>query len=101
MFPTIVPVIAPRCLSGFPDLLPTAHTFTRSHRAVRSVLVMDAAGTLFVGSDDNSVYALDSLTGHLHWSFATDGSVDGMAVDALGNLIVTSEDDNVYSLSAY
>ena len=44
------------------------------------------------------MYAFDSKTGRQLWTFATQDSVDFVAVGVDGNLIVTSEDDNVYSL---
>jgi outer membrane protein assembly factor BamB len=46
------------------------------------------------------VYAYNSRTGEQLWTYATQGSVDFMAIGVDGNLIVGSEDDNVYSLRA-
>ena len=67
-------------------------------RDIQSALVVDVQGTLFVGSNDASVYAYKGATGQLLWSYATQGSVRYTAVGVDGNLIVSSDDDNVYSL---
>jgi outer membrane protein assembly factor BamB len=66
-------------------------------------------GTVFVGSDDGDVYALDGATGEQLWTFATDGpvrssptvvdiSVDGSPAD--WTVFVGSNDDSVYAIDA-
>lgn len=57
-------------------------------------------GTVYFGSGDAKVYALDALSGSLKWSFTTGGAVDGSpAVDA-GKVIVGSADGLLYALDA-
>ena len=42
---------------------------------VQSTLAYEA-GTVVVGSEDHSVYAIDALTGEVKWSYETDDDVD-------------------------
>ena len=59
-----------------------------------------AGSTVYVGSDDDKVYALDAATGQLRWSYTTgDEVVSGPAV-AGGTVYVGSDDDKVYALNA-
>jgi outer membrane protein assembly factor BamB len=58
-----------------------------------------SGGTVYVGSDDGKVYALDAARGYLRWSYATGGSVSGPAVSG-GTVYVGSWDDKVYALDA-
>ena len=58
-----------------------------------------AGGTVYVGSDDHKVYALDAATGHLRWTYTTGGAVSGPAV-AGGTVYVGSGDHKVYALDA-
>ena len=46
----------------------------------------------------STVAAYNGLTGAQLWSYATQGSVDFVAVGLDGALVVTSEDDNLYVL---
>ncbi len=59
-----------------------------------------ANGVVYVGSDDNNVYALNAKTGARLWSFATGGSVVSSPAVANGVVYVGSDDDNVYALNA-
>src|SRR5690242_11962099 len=47
----------------------------RTGDAVQSSPAIGADGTVFLGSNDNNVYALDGNTGALKWSYATQGPV--------------------------
>jgi serine/threonine-protein kinase len=58
-----------------------------------------AGGTVYVGSDDDKVYALDAATGHLRWAYATGNYAIGSAV-AGGTVYVVSFDHKVYALAA-
>jgi outer membrane protein assembly factor BamB len=50
-----------------------------------------------VGSEDNSVYALDAKTVACLWSYQTDDPVDSSPVVVNGMLYIGSEDANVYA----
>ncbi len=56
--------------------------------------------TVYVGSDDRSVYAFAAATGEPRWSFATGGKVSG-APSAYGELLlVGSNDGHLYAFGA-
>jgi outer membrane protein assembly factor BamB len=59
-----------------------------------------ANGMVYVGSNDNNVYALDATTGALQWSFATGNGVSSSPAVANGVVYVGSADNNVYALDA-
>ena len=67
--------------------------------AVDSCPVLGADGTVYVGSNDNKVYALDGKTGAKIWEFET-GSYVGSSpsVGADGILYVGSYDKKVYAI---
>jgi len=52
---------------------------------------------VYVGSDDNNVYALSAKTGAKLWSYTTGGYVDSSPAVANGMVYVGSDDDNVYA----
>ena len=57
-----------------------------------------ANGTLFVGSVDGYVYALDAETGVQHWRFETGRQVVPSPTVADGTVFVGSSDSHVYAL---
>lgn len=60
-----------------------------------------AGDTLFIGTNDNSVYALDVHSGKRRWRFKTTGNIrDSVAVDK-HRVYVASEDHNFYALDRY
>jgi outer membrane protein assembly factor BamB len=59
-----------------------------------------ATGVVYVGSDDNKVYALKASTGALLWSYATGDYVSSSPAVANGVVYVGSWDGNVYALNA-
>jgi outer membrane protein assembly factor BamB len=59
-----------------------------------------ASGTVYIGSGDGNVYALNAATGALDWSYTTGGPVDSSPAVASGTLYVVSQDGNLYALSA-
>ena len=59
-----------------------------------------ANGVVYVGSDDNNVYALNASTGALLWKYTTGNQVDSSPAVANGVVYVGSEDGNVYALNA-
>ena len=58
-----------------------------------------AGGTVYAGSDDGTVYALDTATGGLRWAYTAGDSVSDPAV-AGGTVYVGSLDFKVYALDA-
>lgn len=59
-----------------------------------------ANGTLYIGSWDNNVYALDPETGAKEWAFTTGGDVGGSPAVWNGTVYVGSQDGAVYALDA-
>ncbi|HEY1368544.1 MAG TPA: PQQ-binding-like beta-propeller repeat protein [Gaiellaceae bacterium] len=55
---------------------------------------------VFVGDWLGKVYALDSRTGRLLWSYRTGGAIKGGAALSRGRLYVGSYDGNLYALNA-
>ena len=66
---------------------------------VQSSPAIGADGTVYVGSRDNKVYALDGATGAKKWEFLTGGFVESSpAVGADGTVYVGSFDGKVYAI---
>lgn len=63
-----------------------------------SPIVVD--GTLYVGSWDGHIYALDAQTGQERWKFETGGRVSGSATVMGGICYMASEDGKLYALDA-
>ena len=59
-----------------------------------------AEGKVYIGSIDMKIYALNSSTGALVWSFRTGSSVRSSPAVAEGRLIVGSDDGSVYAFSS-
>ena len=57
-------------------------------------------GTVFVGSDDNNVYALDANTGDKKWAFETGDWVQSSPTVVDETVYIGSRDQNVYALDA-
>src|SRR4029079_6597885 len=57
-------------------------------------------GMVYVGSDDNNVYALDASTGALVWTYSTGGDVESSPAVANGVVYVGSFDHKIYALDA-
>jgi glucose dehydrogenase len=55
-------------------------------------------GTLFVGSADTHLYALDAANGAQRWTFETAGPVHSSPAVVDGTVYVGSEDNHVYAL---
>jgi outer membrane protein assembly factor BamB len=57
-------------------------------------------GTLYVGSDDGNVYAIDGLNGRTKWQFKTGSWVDASPVlGSDGTVYIGSTDSNLYALN--
>jgi outer membrane protein assembly factor BamB len=59
-----------------------------------------AGGTVYYGSEDSKVYALDAATGRLRWSYTTGGGVYAGPAVAGGIVYIGSDDGNLYALNA-
>ncbi|MGH2352738.1 MAG: PQQ-binding-like beta-propeller repeat protein [Chloroflexota bacterium] len=68
-----------------------------SGRPIRSSPALGADGTLYVGSDDGKLYAIDTATGAEKWNFATGAAITSSpAISANGLIYVGSIDSRLY-----
>lgn len=72
--------------------------FDPDESSVSSPTVED--GTVFGGSHDNAVHALDTTDGTEEWTFGTGGTVTSSPTVADGTVYVGSNDNNLYALNA-
>ena len=59
-----------------------------------------ANGVVYIGSEDDNVYALNAATGSKIWSYPTGNQVESSPAVANGVVYVGSDDNNVYALNA-
>ncbi|MGH9280748.1 MAG: PQQ-binding-like beta-propeller repeat protein, partial [Acidimicrobiales bacterium] len=59
-----------------------------------------ANGTVYVGSDDTRLYAMNAATGQILWSTITGGSVRSSPAVANGTVYVGSDDTRLYAMNA-
>jgi eukaryotic-like serine/threonine-protein kinase len=76
----------------------TGHSFTGEYAIYSSPAVV--GGTLYVGSLDDNVYALNATNGDKLWNYTTGGEVNSSPAVINGVLYVGSNDFNVYALNA-
>jgi outer membrane protein assembly factor BamB len=57
-------------------------------------------GTLYIGSNDHNLYALDAQTGVVKWKFKTQGRVTSSPAVAGGSVYFESYDSNFYAVDA-
>ncbi len=57
-------------------------------------------GTIFIGSFDKNLYALDIATGEKKWAFATQGAIAATPVAYNGTVYIGSFDRNLYAIDA-
>jgi eukaryotic-like serine/threonine-protein kinase len=72
--------------------------FATGARIVSSPVVAD--GTVYVGSDDGHVYALDAASGQLRWAWRTEGPVPSTPAVSDGRVHVLSYDGRLHTLDA-
>ncbi len=75
----------------------TVWTFSTDGWVDSSPAVADS--TVYVGSFDSNVYALDADDGDEQWQFETDDRVLSSPAVADGTIYIGSGDDNVYALT--
>jgi eukaryotic-like serine/threonine-protein kinase len=82
--------------------VPVLHGVKWKFRAAAAIVSTPAAsgGTVYFGSSDAQVYALDERSGALRWKFATHGRVSASPAVAAGRVYVGSFDGNFYALDA-
>lgn len=59
-----------------------------------------AGGTLYVGSSDHNLYALDAATGAFRWKFKTDGRITSSPAVSAGVVYFGSFDSTFYAVDA-
>ncbi|MCR9246906.1 MAG: PQQ-binding-like beta-propeller repeat protein [bacterium] len=92
------PGLAGRAAGSLGDVPELAWSFATAGEILSSPIVVD--GIVYVGSTDNSVYALDLQTGEKRWSFATGDMVEAPALHLAGNIYIGSSDGFFYALDA-
>ena len=55
-------------------------------------------GTVYFGTEDNKLYAVDGKTGTKKWEFETGGSVSSPVIGDDGTLYIASGDKKVYAI---
>lgn len=83
--------------SGYRDQV-EAWTFKTGGKVESSPAVAD--GVVYVGSADQHVYALDSMSGDRLWDFRTGGAVYSSPAVVNGTVFVGSNDGHVYALTS-
>jgi outer membrane protein assembly factor BamB len=84
--------------STAPSLSAMAWAFQTKGRILSSPVVH--RGTVYIGSTDHRLYALNAADGVPKWSFATQGPVNGSPAVADDLVIVGSMDGTIYALEA-
>lgn len=55
-------------------------------------------GVVYIGSSDQSLYALDAVSGEIRWSYKTGGSINSTPLVVKGKVMFLSYDGNFYAL---
>ncbi|MFJ9597985.1 PQQ-binding-like beta-propeller repeat protein, partial [Streptomyces virginiae] len=91
-------LLPPPARPVIPTLCRHPWTYTTGGKAWSSPAVVD--GTLYIGSHDKKVYALDAATGTPRWTHTTGGWVDSSPAVVDGTVYIGSSDKKVYALDA-
>lgn len=84
--------------AGVPKLTGVKWKFKTNGWVVSSPTISN--GTLYFGSTDHHVYAVDAATGEQRWKAKTGGRVVSSAAVANGSVFIVSYDSHLYSLDA-
>jgi len=84
--------------TGAPSLAKVKWQFKTGGPVRSSPVIVD--GTLYIGSGDAHVYAINAGTGKELWKYKTGGFVSGSAAVVGGVVYIASEDGNLYALDA-
>ncbi|MFF3941047.1 outer membrane protein assembly factor BamB family protein [Streptomyces phaeofaciens] len=99
-----LPGAAGRRPSASPKPTPAAPTGVERWRFATGGLVyaspIVADGVVYIGSDTDSLYALETETGVRRWRFTTRADVSSEPAVAGGTVYVGSEDSNLYAVDA-
>jgi len=83
-----------------PDAPVQKWAFATGSRINRSSPVIGADGTIYIGAEDNNLYAV-TAAGVKKWAFATGGAIEGTAaIGTDGTIYVGSNDKNFYAINA-
>jgi hypothetical protein len=85
-------------MSAAPSTNQTLWNYTTGDTVDSSPAVCD--GVVYVGSQDDKVYALNATTGKQVWNYTTGGEVYSSPAVANGVVFVGSEDDKVYAFGS-
>ncbi len=117
----IVATLLPACLASVGAAEPTMYRGDAAHTGVYAAAAIPqlhgikwrfraggpiisspavADGTVYFGSSDHCVYAVDAHTGAQRWKFTTHGRVSSSPAVVAGRLYVGSYDGNLYALDA-
>ncbi len=81
---------------GGGDLTGVKWRFKTGGRVISSPAIAD--GTLYIGSGDNSLYAIAAASGKLRWRFATKDAVDSSPAVSDGAVFFVSRDGSCYAV---
>ncbi|HEY7143139.1 MAG TPA: PQQ-binding-like beta-propeller repeat protein [Streptosporangiaceae bacterium] len=90
----------PSRVPGSSDETPRAPAWTYETAGPVHCNPLVVGGTVYVGSDDHTVYALNAANSHLRWRYTTRGQVQSRPAVARGTVYVGSDDHAVYALNA-
>ncbi|MCX4701150.1 serine/threonine-protein kinase [Streptomyces sp. NBC_01373] len=90
--------------SPTPTPTPTAPSGVEQWRFITGGLVYASpivvGGAVYIGTDTDKLYAVDTFTGLQRWTFTTGADVNSEPAAAPGMVYVGSEDSNLYAVNA-
>ena len=92
------PPVSPTVRVQTPVPSPTVLWSFETEEEVRSSPAL-ANGTIYIGSYDYNLYALEAQSGKMKWKFATDGGICCTPACIGESVIIGSEDHQVYAVS--